>query len=159
VPARARCGFGTYFASHEFGDHWVVEYQDGGRWRMLDAQLDQLQRDALKIDFDVTDMPAGEFVVAGDGWQRCRAGRDDPNAYGLPGIGTGWWWIAGNLMRDLAALDNVEVLPWDCWAEMPKPDEDFDFAPFDAMAAGERAVSPVPEKVYNAVRDRVEEFK
>jgi len=35
---------------------------------------------------------------------------------------TGDWWIAGNLMRDAAALRNIELLPWDCWGAMPTPE-------------------------------------
>jgi hypothetical protein len=33
----------------------------------------------------------------------------------------GDWWIAGNLMRDGAALLNMELLPWDSWGAMPRP--------------------------------------
>jgi hypothetical protein len=159
VPARARCGFGAYFNGEKFEDHWVVEYQRDGQWQMLDAQLDKLQRDTLKIDFDTTAMPPGAFVIAGDGWRRCRAGTDDPDDYGLSPIQAGgWWWIAGNLMRDVAAVGNVEVLPWDVWGEMPKPDDEIDFAHFDAMAAGEVTVT-VPDKVFNALRQRLEPLR
>ena len=31
------------------------------------------------------------------------------------------WWIAQNLIRDLAALNGVEMLPWDVWGMMPRP--------------------------------------
>jgi hypothetical protein len=34
----------------------------------------------------------------------------------------GYWWIAGNLMRDAAALGNLELLPWDSWGAMPAPE-------------------------------------
>ena len=37
VPARARCGFGSYFEPGKFGDHWVCEYYDDGR-RPLDSR-------------------------------------------------------------------------------------------------------------------------
>src|SRR4051812_31752003 len=42
VPARARCGFGAYFPSPNFEDHWVAECWDASahRWRLVDAQLD-----------------------------------------------------------------------------------------------------------------------
>ncbi|BCJ59096.1 hypothetical protein [Micromonospora endophytica] len=39
---------------------------------------------------------------------------------------SGLWWIAGNLMRDAAALHAVEVLPWDVWGVMPAPNEKID---------------------------------
>ena len=35
----------------------------------------------------------------------------------------GYWFIAGNLVRDLAALNKVELLPWDDWGAMVGPDE------------------------------------
>jgi len=159
VPARARCGFGAYFNRGKFEDHWVAEYLDGGRWRLFDAQIDPLQRDVLKIEFDLTDVPRDEFVIADDAWQRCRAGRDDPDDYGLSPIGeSGLWWVAGNLMRDSAALQNVEVLPWDCWGEMPEPGQQPDVALFDPMAAGERPAE-IPDEVFNALRQRVEPLR
>jgi len=33
VPARARCGFGSYFNPGRFEDHWVCEYWDAARGR------------------------------------------------------------------------------------------------------------------------------
>ncbi len=67
IPARARCGFGAYFLPNHFEDHWVVEYwnQEQARWILVDGQLDELQRDVLKIDFDVLDVPRDEFIAGG----------------------------------------------------------------------------------------------
>jgi hypothetical protein len=51
---------------------------------------------------------------------------------------TGDWWIAGNLMRDAAALHNIELLPWDCWGAMPTPEHPIGSdltALFDQLAA------------------------
>lgn len=72
IPARARCGFGTYFIPDHYEDHWVTEYWDGARWVMVDAQLDTLQRDKLNLDFDPLDMPHDRFISGGHGWQLCR---------------------------------------------------------------------------------------
>ncbi len=58
-------------------------------------------------------------------------------------------------MRDLAALDNVETLPWDCWDPMPTPSSPVDAAFFDRMAAGSEPVR-VPPTVFSAVRKRTE---
>ncbi len=122
VPARARCGFGTYFMPDHFEDHWMTEVWDaaGERWRRVDAQLDALQRDALKIDFDPLDMPLGKFVLAGDAWQMCQAGRADPDKFGI-GQWHGWDFIRGNVFRDLLALNKIEVLPWDFWGLLNTP--------------------------------------
>ncbi|HWO64024.1 MAG TPA: transglutaminase domain-containing protein [Umezawaea sp.] len=125
VPARARCGFGGYFGTGGFEDHWVAEYRNGDRWVLVDGQIDAVQREMFPIDFDVTDVPRDRFLVAGEAWRRCRAGEADPNLFGLSLVGeTGLWWIAGNLMRDAAALLGVEVLPWDGWGAMPGPDDE-----------------------------------
>jgi hypothetical protein len=136
VAARARCGFGAYFTPGYFEDHWVVEYLDGGRWQLLDAQIDEFQRSQLGIDFDLTDVPRDQFVIAGDAWTQVRAGKADPQRFGLTAIDeAGDWWIAANLMRDAAALENVELLPWDLWGSMPKPEDTVDVELFDALAA------------------------
>lgn len=177
VPARARCGFATYLVDGFFEDHWVCEYWHDGqhRWMLVDAQIDARQRDMFAIDFDLTDVPRNRFLVAGEAWARCRAGTADPDAFGLSVVDeAGYWWIAGNLMRDHAALNNVELLPWDSWGAMPTPYEEIDDARlvlFDHLAAVTRAPDEalaevqrlyqddrlrVPPTVHNALRNRDE---
>lgn len=114
VPARARCGFGTYFLPGHYEDHWVCEYwnQEQGRWIMVDAQLDALQREALAIGFDSLDMPPGQFVTGGKAWQMCRAGEADPDRFGIFDM-HGIWFVRGDLIRDFLSLNKVEILPWD----------------------------------------------
>jgi hypothetical protein len=126
TPARARCGFGGYFGNGKFEDHWVCEYWNAAerRWILVDAQVDGQQRDWFGIDFDVTDVPRDRFLTGGRAWAEYRAGAVDPALFGLSLINeSGAWWIAANLMRDAAALRNIEVLPWDCWGAMPGPED------------------------------------
>ena len=170
VPARARCGFGAYFTPGWYEDHWVVEYSHRGRWTLLDAQIDDLQRERLAVRFDLTDVPRDEFVIAGDAWARARAGRADPDRFGLTTVHeAGAWWIAANLMRDAAAIDNVELLPWDLWGAMPEPEDTVDVALFDELAAATAGPSmvdvrrllgddrlTVPAEVYNVQHGRKE---
>jgi hypothetical protein len=173
-PARARCGFGNYFPSGSNEDHWVCEYwqPDEQRWILVDAQIDERQREWFPINFDVTDVPRDRFVVAGQAWQQYREGTADPGTFGLSLINeTGDWWIAGNLMRDAQALLSLEMLPWDVWGAMPGPDDpitDDLAALFDELAALTQSPDTslaelrrlcdiddrlrVPEKVYNAAR-------
>ncbi|MCE9649917.1 MAG: transglutaminase-like domain-containing protein [Parvibaculum sp.] len=139
VAARARCGFGAYFEPGRFVDHWVCEYwsEDQGRWVMADAQLDELQRAALKLNFDPLDVPRERFLVAGEAWAQAREGKADPEKFGIFDM-HGLWFIGGNLLRDVAALNNMEMLPWDCWGAMteahdPWDAEKLDF--FDRLAA------------------------
>jgi hypothetical protein len=125
VPARTRVGFGAYFNAGKFEDHWVCEYWNAqqARWTLVDAQLDEIQRKTFKIDFDPLDVPHNRFIIAGDGWQMCRSGRADAKDFGLsPANLKGWWFIGGNVLRDFAALNRVELLPWDVWGAMPPPD-------------------------------------
>ena len=116
VPARARCGFGAYFQPGKFEDHWVCEHwsETEARWVKVDAQLDALQLKVLKPDFDPRDVPANQFIVAGQAWQACRAGREDPGSFGIFDM-RGMWFVSGNVFRDLAALNRIELLPWDGW--------------------------------------------
>jgi hypothetical protein len=124
IPARARCGFADYFGPGKFEDHWVVECwsEQDSRWRLVDAQLDELQRKKLRIDFDPLDVPRDRFVVAGRAWEMCRRDEAVAGRFGLSFINEyGLWFVASNLVRDLAALNKREMLPWDVWGAMPGP--------------------------------------
>jgi hypothetical protein len=178
TPARARCGFGGYFGSGAFEDHWVCEYWDQAApgWKLADAQIDDVQLKLFDVDFDLMDVPRDKFLVAGDAWRLCRDGDADPARFGLSFMNeAGYWWIAANLVRDVAALNNMEMLPWDVWGAMPAPDEtigDERYALFDRLAELTRvpdatfadltaayASDPrlhVPPTVYNAVLNRTE---
>jgi hypothetical protein len=178
IAARARVGFGSYFNPGKFEDHWVGEYWNTAerRWILVDAQLDAVQRKAFKVDFDPRDVPRDRFIIAGDAWQQCRSGRADPGAFGLSPIKlNGLWFIAGNILRDLAALNRMELLPWDVWGMMPRTDADLTpekIALLDKVAAltmaGDEALPElrrlyesddrlrVPTTVFNALRNAPE---
>jgi len=126
VPARARCGFGTYFRPGWFEDHWIAEYRDSndGCWRMVDAQLDDTWRKMIGFTGDQFALTATEFVTAGHAWQAWRRGEVDADRCGLSAINEhGAFWIAGNLRLDLASLNKVEMLPWDVWGAGWSPGE------------------------------------
>ena len=116
IPARPRCGFGAYFLPNHFEDHWVCEYwnEAEGRWILVDAQLDQLQRNVLGISFSPLDVPRDQFIVGGAAWKICRSGKADPDQFGIFDM-HGMDFIKGDFLRDVAALNKVELLPWDCW--------------------------------------------
>jgi hypothetical protein len=122
LPARARCGFGAYFEPGQYGDHWVAEIWDAavGRWRLVDAQLDDLQCDVLKIGFDPHDVPRDQFIVGGQAWRMCRQEGADPERFGIFDM-RGLWFIADNVLRDVLALNKVELLPWDGWSVFADP--------------------------------------
>jgi hypothetical protein len=108
TPARARCGFAGYFEPGWWLDHWVVEYWDGGGWRLTDPQIG---RDGLTPD-DFRDAPTG--------WELCRAGASAPDRYGNGEL-WGWDELRGSLINDVAALNKAEVSGW-YWCDRIKVD-------------------------------------
>ena len=170
VAARARCGFGAYFEKGKFIDHWVTEYWNESQqaWVLVDAQLDPRQRALFGIGFDPLDVPREAFLVAGDAWRLCRGGKADPAAFGILDM-HGLWFIAGNVIRDVAALNNHEMLPWDVWGGMARTDAELDLAFIDQLAGFSHAPDrhfgdlraaykdkrvTVPGTVFNAVLNR-----
>jgi len=122
-----------------FEDHWVCEYwkADKRRWVMVDPQLDALQRKVLQIKFDPYDMPPGRFLPGGQAWQLCRSGQADPDHFGISDM-HGLWFVRGDLLRDLASLNKMELLPWDCWGLIEGEDKNLsadDMALLDRVAA------------------------
>jgi hypothetical protein len=154
IPARARCGFGAYFEIGKYLDHWVTEYWDDGTktWVLFDAQIDDRQRELFKVGFDTADVPRDQFVVAGDAWAACRSGRADPNCFGILDM-RGLWFIAGNLVRDVAALNNHEMLPWDVWGAMGRQDSELDVDFLDRLAIVSREPDAHDDELIALVRD------
>ena len=166
IPARARCGFANYFEPGRYVDHWVTEYWDDAdrRWVRIDTQLDALQRGALTLGFDPEDQPAGVFLPGGEAWQQCRRGQADPGTFGILDM-WGLWFVQANAIRDLAALNKMELLPWDVWGRMAfREDPDPETASLtdsvaDAANGGDLAAIRhaydddgvrVPDKVFDA---------
>jgi len=142
VPARSRCGFGAYFVQGFYEDHWVAEYWDPEerRWTMVDAQLDDTWQRTIGMNASIPATVGPEqFLTAGHAWQAWRAGQLDADRCGLTSIDEhGAFWIAGNLRLDIAALNKVEMLPWDVWGlgwEPPEQPTSEMLASFDAIAA------------------------
>ena len=135
VPARARCGFGAYFEAGKFYDHWVVEYWSTAekRWIKVDSQVDDRQRGMFGVTIDTLDVTREQFLVAGDAWKLCRAGREDAKEFGILDM-HGLWFIASNIVRDVAALNNREMLPWDVWGGMQLVDQGLDVALYDRLS-------------------------
>ena len=141
VPARARCGFASYFIPPKKVDHWIVELWSTAqrRWIRVDPEwLDRPTPTASRPE----DLRPGEFLSGGEAWQLIRTGEDDPALYGV--FGTGNWGageVRGNAVRDLASLAaKLEMLPWDEWGPMHASYEgtagdDFDRLMDDVAAA------------------------
>jgi hypothetical protein len=180
IPARARCGFGAYFNPGYYEDHWVVEYwnPDEQRWVLVDPQFDDVWRERLQIQHNILDVPRDQFLVAADAWNLCRRDAADPARFGAVFADLyGLWYVAGNVVRDVAALNKVESLPWDVWGGQPQPHAELSDAQreyFDELAALSQEPDAafdelqnryatdelvrVPETVFNSVLQRPEQF-
>lgn len=176
IPARIRRGFGTYFDPRMSVDHEITEYwnAEAAHWVRVDAQLDEVQRRVLQIDFDPLEVPTDRFIIPAVAWQDCRSGRADPKTFGIFEM-SGLWFIASNLVREVAWLNKREMLPWDVWGAMPKPEQTLgekDLVFFDRLAALTRDPDAsfdelrtlyetddrirVPGRVFNATLNREE---
>ena len=113
---------------------------DGGNLRLaiVDAQMQVLDIDAsaqpVKRVLLGAPVPGGtywvrvtsdEFVTAGHAWQAWRRGDLDADRCGLTMIPEhGSFWLAGNLRLDFAALNKVEMSPWDLWGLFWEPEDE-----------------------------------
>ena len=116
VPSRVRCGFATYFQPGQGLDHWITEYRhrESGRWIRIDSEI--LGQEILA---QPEDLRPGQFLSGGEAWRAFRQGEIDASTFGV--YGTHNWGageIRGNAVKDLAALNKVETLPWDEWGRM-----------------------------------------
>lgn len=175
IPARSRCGFAAYFGwDGKYEDHWVCEYWDGLQWIMSDPQLDPFQQGSLvdwamnsgqnvseKIElikgFNPRRLRPGDFLTAGRAWKLCREKAANPEDFGIScPIRPEWnidslhglWFVRGQLLRDFAALNKVETVPylvrvckgldWKPWRPVAAKDHELsadDWALLDTIAA------------------------
>ncbi len=142
TPARVRCGFARYFEPGFFTDHVVCEYwkAEEERWALADAMLDVVLRKAYGVTFESIDVPREQFILAGQAWQQYRAGALDPSRCGLSAKGPrGLAFIRAALLRDVAALNKIELLTQDTWdiegAESERGMTEADLALLDRVAA------------------------
>jgi Transglutaminase-like superfamily len=118
TPARARCGFVSYFEKRRWIDHWVVEYWDGDGWRLTDPQIGR------------TDLTQHDFQDGLTAWNQCRGGASVAGSYGNGEL-WGWDELRGTLVNDVAALNKVEVSGW-YWCDrikvtpLDQPHDDLD---------------------------------
>ena len=151
TPARARAGFAGYFTDGFFDDHWVVEAWDDERgWYLIDAQIASAPHGTYtSADVDPMDVPRDAFLVGGQAWQECRTGGRNLDRIGTSAAGlTGLWEVQGNVIRDLAALNRVETLPWDAWGLIPLHYDQLDptdVALLDDLAAVSAAGGPAEQ--------------
>ncbi len=156
IPARARCGFATYFEKDIYMDHWIVEYwnEERKRWVMVDAQMDALQKKALQLPFDPLDISENYFITGPRAWLLCREGTLNPELFGI----FEWWgydYLRCNLILDVNSLLKVPMQPWDMWeGYKSSPIEEWtekDYKVMDELAIHDLNVDKDFEALYNYV--------
>jgi hypothetical protein len=133
IPTRVRAGFAGYFEHNIWADHWIIEYwrQSESRWVRVDPQLDDEWLAKRAPGTTSESLAAALYLTGSEAWQRCRSGELDPDRFNMGGNNWGIGEVRGSVLFDLAALNQDEVLPWDCWARMEdaykhKTDERYD---------------------------------
>ena len=135
IPARARCGFATYFDRGKYMDHWVLEYwnHDKQQWIMVDAQMDEIQKRALNLPFDPLNVPEEYFITGPRAWKLCREVLADPQLFGI----FKWWgydYLRCNLILDANSLLKLPMQPWDMWeGYKSKPIEEWTEKDYEVM--------------------------
>ncbi len=130
IPARLRYGFSTFHIPGFHHDQVLLEYWDKNKksWCLTDARMDSefIEKYKLPSDFCPHDIPYTAFFTAAEAWNLCRAGTKNAQQFGT-GIKkrvAGWWYIRNKLIQDLAALNKMELLSWDCWGFMLSGESD-----------------------------------
>lgn len=91
---------------------WLCEWHDGGRWKRLDLEFAAVGG----VSFDTLDVPRARFLTAGEAWFRIKDEPEIASRFGVSSLGLGGeWFVAGSLLREVAALRKLELKPWDYW--------------------------------------------
>ncbi len=124
IPARLRYGFSNVHIPDFHHDQVLLEYWDENKndWCLADARMDDQfkKKYQLPATFEAHDLPYQAFITAGEAWNLCRRKTKTANQFGT-GVNKqigGWWYIRNKLIQDLAALNKMELLPWDSWGLM-----------------------------------------
>jgi len=123
VPARVRVGFAGYYRAKipRYWDHRIAEYwnEEQNRWVLVDAMTDEPMLERLRFKIDPLNVDgSSQFLLAGDVWQRCRAGKADPQEFGDSPDDLGMSPIRYALLHDFDYLNKNELVGFDAWHEL-----------------------------------------
>lgn len=112
IPARLRVGFADYIVPDFWEDHWLCEWHDGQCWYRFDVEF-------AAVDgflFNTLDVPRERFLMACEAWLRIQNEPGIASRFGVSSLDlAGEWFVAGSLLREVAALRKLELKPWDYW--------------------------------------------
>jgi len=120
VPARARVGFAGYYRAEtpRYWDHRIAEYwnEESNCWVLVDAMADKTQLELLRFRIDPLNVDrSSQFLLAGEVWQRCRAGKANPWEFGDSPEDLGMPTIRYALLHDFDYLNKNELVGFDAW--------------------------------------------
>lgn len=120
IPTRVRAGFAAYFLPDTWTDHWIIEYRrpSEDRWVRVDPQYSDAWLEKLHPNQTSESLAQTMYLSGCEAWQRCRSGELDPDRFNMGGDNWGIGEVRGSVLYDLAALNKIEVLPWDTWGQM-----------------------------------------
>jgi excinuclease ABC subunit A len=120
VPARVRVGFAGYYCSEtpRYWDHRIAEYWNDrlNRWVLVDTMTEEPILKRLKFKIDPLNIDgSSQFLLAGEVWKRCRAGKADPKEFGDSPDDLGLPPIRYALLQDFDYLNKNELVGFDAW--------------------------------------------
>jgi hypothetical protein len=124
IPARVRTGIALYLDPNRPEDHYVTEFWNAAarRWQMADPQIDDVQRKAMRLTVDTTDLAPGSFLT---GWQLLDAMRSgtlqNADRVGFPPANAGLMYGRNKLFADFASVTGREI-PVHAWWGIGKPE-------------------------------------
>ena len=130
VPARVRVGFAGYYRSEapRYWDHRIAEYWNKrlNRWVLVDAMTEEPILESLRFKIDPLNIDSSsQFLLAGDIWRRCRAGKSNPQEFGDSPDDLGMPPIRYALLHDFDYLNKNELVGFDAWHELiSKPERE-----------------------------------
>ncbi|QBD81122.1 hypothetical protein EPA93_36185 [Ktedonosporobacter rubrisoli] len=105
IAARVRCGYAPYISSDHIEDHWINQYWDSAKQRLITIDADT----SLEVrPFDPFDMPADAFTFAADAWHAVRSGAQNLAAYRFHATGK-LDELAAQVFADFHCLMNNEI--------------------------------------------------
>jgi len=128
------------------------------RWLLVDSEINDLVRKEYKTkeSFNPFDINHSEFISSGRAWQMCKAGEIKPEKIGVPSINiTGFWFVIGSIVRDLASLNKIELLPWDYTDFSDKQFKNFSELPREDLELLDKA-SEILEGAHDAWKKVIE---
>ncbi len=129
IPARVRVAFNLYYLKDFYHDQVILEYWNENKQRFcrVDPRITRayIEKNHIKIDFDLFDAPKEKLMLAGEAWLLTRKNSEIADKFGGGNRekNKGQWYIRDRLIQDLAALNCVETQLWDIWGMMKMPDE------------------------------------